>query len=163
VSSLLPAESANLARAFRASSNPRLADELHRRGRDAPTDRLRVRHAILLLDLGDVRLARSLLANADPTLRSMFLEEIQTWHGTLAAWPAVVDAADEALRSALCAAVGRVDRTRLDPEVRRSLVATLSRQFRDAPDGGTHAASEWSLRQWGVQLPSLAEATDKRR
>src|SRR5262249_42719203 len=121
------------------------------------------RHAILLLDLGDVRLARSLLANADPTPRSMFLEEIQTWHGTLAAWPAVVDAAGEDLRSALCAAVGRVDQTRLDPEVHRSLVATLSRQFRDAPDGGTHAASEWSLRQWGVQLPSLAAATDKRR
>src|SRR5262249_7788828 len=126
VGSTRPAESANLARALRASKDPRLADELHRRGSEATDVRLRVRHAILLLDLGDVRLARTLLATANPNPRSTFLEEVQTWHGDLAAWPAVIDtAADYDLRAALCAAVGRVDRTRLDPQVRRSLVATL--------------------------------------
>jgi tetratricopeptide (TPR) repeat protein/tRNA A-37 threonylcarbamoyl transferase component Bud32 len=164
IPSTLPAESGNLARAFHASSDRRLADELDRRGRQTTEVRLQVRYAILLLDLGDGRLARSLLAKADPTPRSTFLEEVRTWHGALAAWPAVVDAADdEDYRSALCAAVGRVDHVRLDPSVRRSLAAALSRQFRDAPDPGTHAAAEWSLRQWGVPLPKLDDATGERR
>jgi formylglycine-generating enzyme required for sulfatase activity len=159
-----PSEVPNLVRAFRARSNPRVAAELHRCGVEARELPPRVRNAILLLDLDDVRLARSLLVKADPNSRSAFLEEIQNWHGTLAAWPAIVDAADdEDFRSALCAAVGRVDRTRLDQEVWQSLVAVLSRQYQQAPDPGTHAAAEWSLRQWGIPLPSLAGASGKGR
>jgi tetratricopeptide (TPR) repeat protein/tRNA A-37 threonylcarbamoyl transferase component Bud32 len=164
VLSALPTESVNLARAFRTSANSHLADELDRRGRDAPELRSKIRYAILLLDLGDVRLARSLLATEDPNQRSAFLEEVQTWHGTLAAWPAAVDAAeDEDLRSALCAALGRIDPVRIEPSVRASLAEVLGRHYQSAPDPGTHAAAEWSLRQWRLALPALPAADGKRR
>ena len=38
---------------------------------------------------------------------------------------------------------------------RKELTATLAELYRTAPDGGTHAAAGWTLRQWKAPLPDL--------
>ncbi len=157
------AESGNFARAFLASSAPGLADELHRRARTDTDLNVRMRHVILSLDLGDTRTAREMFGGTFVAARSAFLEEVASWHGTLARLPAIIDGADDDdFRSAVCAAAGRVDPARLDPEVRRSIAAALARRYQDAPDPGTHAAAEWSLRRWGVDPPAIKPAEGRR-
>src|SRR5262249_12610074 len=131
------------------------------RARAAPNLTQRARYAILLLDLGDLSAAQSLLAfSAGPNARSTLIEEFRSWHGDLAALPGLLrTCADGDCRSQLWAALGGVrPRTRSAP-VRQDLARALSELYTTAPDGGAHSAAGWALRQWGLRPPPLAEAT----
>jgi serine/threonine protein kinase/formylglycine-generating enzyme required for sulfatase activity len=152
-----PAESGNLALAFRAVPASEVTGPLRQRVADSPDLTHRARCAILLLDLGDVRAAAELLAlSADPAARSALIDVFPSWHGRLAVLPALVRRCeDEACRSGLCAALGRVAPAALPPGVRAELARVLGELYRDAPDGGTHSAAGWALRQWRVTLPAL--------
>ncbi len=152
-----PAESGNLALAFRKMRNPGVATELVARSIGAADLRIRARYAILLLDLGDVRGVQPLLAfSPDLNPRSTLIDEFQAWHGDLAALPAALRACDDAeCRAGLCAAVGRVDPNTLSTRTRDALAATLASLFEQAPDPGTHSAADWALRQWNAALPPV--------
>jgi formylglycine-generating enzyme required for sulfatase activity len=115
----------------------------------------RARYAILLLELVDVGLARELLRESpDPAARATFLEEFPTWHGPLEGLPELLRASrDPDFRSGLCAAVGGVDPADLRVQTREALTDELRRLHLEAEDGGTHAASGWALRRWGVSPP----------
>jgi formylglycine-generating enzyme required for sulfatase activity/predicted Ser/Thr protein kinase/tetratricopeptide (TPR) repeat protein len=155
-----PAESGNLALAFRSARDPDLVEKLLRRSQEAPDFALRARHAILLLDLDDPRGAQALLApSPDPTGRSTLIDILPSWHGDLAALPGLLRRSDdEAFRSGLCAAVGRTDPAQLTAEVRRDLTGVLAELYQTAPEGGTHSAAGWMLRRWGVALPTIDPA-----
>src|SRR5262249_29101522 len=72
------AESRNLALALGAVPGPEVAGQLRRRAARSASLSHRVRCAILLLDLGDDRAARALLAgSADPAPRSAFIDAFQ--------------------------------------------------------------------------------------
>lgn len=151
------AESGNLALALRRSRGPGIAEDLLNRARKGADARARARYAILLLDLADPRGVRPLLAfSPDPNLRSVLIDEFQSWHGDLAALPALLRDCDDAdCRAGLVTAVGRVDPAMLSSETRLALTDVFCELYMKAPDAGTHSASAWALRQWGQPLPAL--------
>jgi formylglycine-generating enzyme required for sulfatase activity len=119
---------------------------------------MRVRWATVLLHLGDPRAARQVLAPApDPTARTEFIEGFGQWRGDLAALPALLrTTGDVPLRVGLCAALGRLNPDSLAEDTRQRLQEALLELYRSAPDGGTHSAAGWALRQWHQDLPALA-------
>ncbi len=150
------AESGNLALAFRHwpdESGPLLLQCAQK----AVSLTHRARCAILLLDLGDLAAVQPMLAAvADPAPRSTVIELLPTWHGNLAALPDLLrQCDDEACRSGLCAAVGGVEPATLTPAVGRNLAAALRELYRTDPDGGTHSAADWAMRQWRLPLPDI--------
>lgn len=154
-----PAEGRNVALAVRAVGRS-VADTLLARGRAAADPAVRARYAVLLLELGDDRGVWPLLAfSPDPSARTVLIDTLAGWHGELAAVPAVLRTADPDTRSGLCAALGRVDPADLADGPRRELTAALDELYRSAPDGGTHAAAGWALRQWRVPPPALPSGT----
>jgi formylglycine-generating enzyme required for sulfatase activity len=48
-----------------------------------------------------------------------------------------------------------VEPATLTQEVREELSAVLAKWYREAPDGGTHNAAGWALRQWKVTPPEI--------
>jgi serine/threonine protein kinase/formylglycine-generating enzyme required for sulfatase activity len=153
-------ECSNLSMAFQAMRSPEMMDRLLRRAQGAPDIFERVRWGVLLLDLGDLRAARALLApRADPTTRTAFIDAFRSWCGGLASLPPLLESCGDAeCRSGLCAALGNVEPSALLPEFQHALAAVLSHWYVSAPDGGTHSAAGWALRQWGLTLPELEMA-----
>lgn len=154
-------EGGNLALAFRACGTPALGGRLLECSRQAGDLVIRARYAILLLELGDLRGVRPMLAaSADPNPRSTLIDQVRSWHGDLAALPALLLAGDdEDCQSGLCAAAGRLDPTTLSPSTRRRLAEALTTIHRDSPSPGAHAAAGWALRQWRIPLPELPATT----
>ncbi len=150
------AESGNLALAFRKRADeagPLLSERARKSGKLTE----QARYAILLLDLGDLQVAQEMLAEGpDPTPRGTLIDLFQSWHGDLSALPAPLRRCDdEACRSGLCAALGRVDPATLSSEVHQELADVLSELYREAAHGGTHSAADWALRQWKEPLPTI--------
>lgn len=116
---------------------------------DNPT--LRARYTILALHLGDAGPAESMLhGHQAPADRSSFIHNYAAWHGDpddVAKLLLTHD--DPAFRSGLCSALGTVDHAErgLTQEV-------LSKLYCDAPDGGTHSAAGWALREWNLPMPT---------
>jgi formylglycine-generating enzyme required for sulfatase activity len=118
---------------------------------------VRARLAIVALHLGDSRRAVELCAlGADPTPKRVFEETLAVWHGD---WGELTQAVERAgngpLRASVALDIGRVSSQGLAEPEQRAVVDTLSRWFKDAPDTGTHGATDWALRQWSVELPKL--------
>jgi formylglycine-generating enzyme required for sulfatase activity len=113
----------------------------------------RVRYAVVLLHLGERRAAQSLLAfAADPSPRTGFVFFFPQWHGEVTGLGPLLQTSDDpAFRSGLCAALGA---TRPAP-VGRELVDVVAELYREAPDGATHAAAGWALRQWQAAPPAV--------
>jgi formylglycine-generating enzyme required for sulfatase activity/tRNA A-37 threonylcarbamoyl transferase component Bud32 len=151
------AESRNLVAALRAVQSPELIARLRHRAQTAPGLAVPVRYAILLLELGDVPIAQSLLAaTADPNPRSAFIDAFETWHGDLSTLSELLRTNDDpSFRSGLCSALARVDPATIPKEVRQTIVETLSDLYRTAPDGGTHSACDLALRRWAAPRPQL--------
>jgi serine/threonine protein kinase/formylglycine-generating enzyme required for sulfatase activity len=146
----------NLATALRPVKGQVAGRLLARAADDSVPLTTRTRYAITLLYLGEPRAAQALLAfEADPTPRTNFIYIFPQWHGDLAALlPVLRDSDDAALRSGLCAALGS---TKPAP-VGNELADLLAELFRQAPDGATHAAAGWALRQWQVAPPAVQPA-----
>jgi formylglycine-generating enzyme required for sulfatase activity len=151
-----PGEARNLISAL-AAAGATAAGQLRQRIAQEKDPTRQARYAIALLHLGDPCGAERILALAvDPTPRTAFIHGYKTWHGDLAVLPDLLRASmHSGFRSGLCAAIGSVDQTTLGVEERQALVDVLVHIYREAPDGGTHSAAEWGLRQWQVKPPAL--------
>jgi formylglycine-generating enzyme required for sulfatase activity len=150
------AESGNLALAFRTWKDE-VGPLLLQRAQKVADLNHQARYAILLLDLGSLDAVRPMLAAIrNPAPRSTVIDLMQSWHGNLAALPDLLrHCDDEACRSGLCAAVGRVDPATLSSEVDQALTEVLEQLYHTAPDGGSHSAADWALRQWHRPLPAI--------
>lgn len=119
---------------------------------------IKMRYAVVLLQLGDPAGAREVLRlREDPRDRSAFIHGYAGWHaevGALANPLWVVD--DEPFRSGICAALGLVPVDSLQASDRAILAEVFSHLYRTYPDGGTHAAAGWALRRWHAALPAIA-------
>jgi serine/threonine protein kinase/tetratricopeptide (TPR) repeat protein len=151
-------ECAGLAAAF--GSLPDRGTSVLRQAFNRAKGAVRFRFAVVLLELGDPTAARELLAfKPNPEPRTRFVQQFSGWHGDLAALPDVLRRHDDsALRSGLCAALGRLDPGLLSPPVAAALRDVLGELHRQANDAGTHAAAGWALRRWGQELPVLKAA-----
>ncbi len=146
-------ECGNLVTALRPVKEAVAGRLLARAGdRQAPLG-TRARYAVVLLHLGDPQGAQALLAfGPDPEPRTAFVLGFPQWHGDPAELAPVLRQADDAaLRSGLCSALGTLKAVPGDHE----MVGVLADLFREAPDGATHAAAGWALRQWEVAPPDV--------
>src|SRR5262249_19752660 len=144
-----------LATAFR--SLPDRGTDVLRQAFDRAKGSVRFRFAVVLLELGDPHGAKELLAfQTNPEQRTRFVQQLSDWHGDLAALPEVLRQHDDsALRSGLCAALGRLDPGVLSPPVAASLREVFALLYAQANDAGTHATAGWALRHWGQEPPAL--------
>ena len=115
----------------------------------------KVRYAALALYLGDPSLVAPMLQlGPDPTERTAFTLRLKDWPADLSAVREVLKTTtDESLRSGVVAAIGRFPKETIAEF--DALSSVLQELFVTAPDGGSHSASDWTLRQWGVPLPDL--------
>ena len=139
-------------RNFVAAFSQMKTSALRVHAREASEPDLRARFAILALQLGDSQPARTMLAlKNNPVDRTTFIHTYTTWHGDPTILGELLAANDdEAFRSGLCAALGTIDSAE-----RGHLSDVLWNLYRNAPDGGTHSAAGWALREWGLALPVL--------
>src|SRR5207249_5052461 len=56
------------------------------------------------------------------------------------------------------AGLGGIDPEELAAGEHEALEKVLLELYRDAPDGATHSAAGWALRQWKVALPAIPHA-----
>src|SRR5262249_11038323 len=93
--------------------------------------------------------------------RAALAEEFASRHGDLLALPKILRNCDDAdTRSGLCTALGFSDPSEFSTESRLALTQVLVELFKSAPDGGTHAAADWALRQWKAALPVIEPARE---
>jgi formylglycine-generating enzyme required for sulfatase activity len=150
------AEARNLTAALarvRASVTEALQQRAVREKEPARRNRL----VATLLYLGDAGAAGQILRGAgDATGRVAFIHDLPAWRADLSALPAILrGSVDADLRSGLCAALGRLDPETLTAAERQGLEEVFRELFVRAPDGGTHSAAGWALRQWHSPLPAL--------
>jgi len=151
------AECRNLVAALdraKASALPELAQR-EAKATDATT---KARYAIVALHLVDAMLAKeSLAVRSDPIHRTTLIHAFAGWHGDLSVATDLFNSSDDpAFRSGLCAAFGTIAPETLEPGERERAAEALFALYTNAPDGGTHAAAGWALRQWKQDLPALA-------
>jgi serine/threonine protein kinase/formylglycine-generating enzyme required for sulfatase activity len=144
-----------------AQANDRTAPALLQRVARERDPEKRAHQAIALLHLGDAQGAQSVLELSPvPTYRTAFIHQFAAWHGDLRPLPGLLrQQGCPGLRSGLCAALGLVDPDSLALDVRGALQESLVHLYRNAPDGGTHSAAGWALRQWKAALPALEAST----
>jgi formylglycine-generating enzyme required for sulfatase activity len=152
-------EAANLIAAL-AAAGPAASRQLRELVEKAKMPEKQARYATALLHIGDPRGAERILAlGPEPAPRTAFIHGYKAWHGDLDVLPAMLrDNKNPGFRSGLCAAVGLVDLTALSGEERTALIDALAQRYREDPDGGTHSASGWALRKWGIKPPEISEA-----
>ncbi len=153
-------ECQNLVSALATVKN-QVADNLFEQAKDRNHSvTTRIRYALVLLHLGEARASEALLAyGPDPAQRTAFILGLEAWHGDLRTMVQTMQTSgDPALRSGLCAALGRIRAESLDAEERRQVIEQLGELFRKAPDGATHSAAGWALRQWQAPLPDIPSA-----
>jgi serine/threonine protein kinase/formylglycine-generating enzyme required for sulfatase activity len=158
-----PSECANLLDALDRDPE-RAVPALRRAAADAGAKRdfrHKARLAMLLLQFGDPSIARPMFElKADPTERTLLIDSLATWHGAVGRLVANVDDSEpSSFRSGICSGIGLVGPSTLEPGELAAAARTLVRWYRDQPDGATHSAAGWALRQWNQPLPRLA-ATD---
>jgi formylglycine-generating enzyme required for sulfatase activity/tetratricopeptide (TPR) repeat protein len=149
-------ECRNLATALAAVKTSAVAALIERAGAE-PDPVIRARFATVLLALGAPRAAgESLALAADPIHRVAFIHNFEDWHGDLSGLPDLVRGSDApAFRSGMALALGSIDPRTLARAEREALTRALLDLFRSDPDRLTHAAADWALRRWKVQLPTI--------
>ncbi len=127
---------------------------------DTPGLPVRLRYAALALYLGDESVLSPLVQlGPDPTERTALTLRLKDWPADLSAVRYILKRTeDESLRSVVCSALGGFPKP-TEPD-RDELVSVLKERFENAPDGGTHSAIDWTLRQWGGRLPEV-ESRDR--
>ena len=133
-------------------TNP-LNEELAQRVDQASTDAIRYRFVAIELGLGITdQTALLCQLKADPTSRTSLIRGFKDFGGDLARIAKTLESQqmDAELRSALCTAIGT-----LGMDAAEATQPTLKKLFVEAPDGGTHSAAYWALRQQGLTEESL--------
>jgi len=122
--------------------------------------RLKGRLAVVALHLADDRLAADMCRideRPDPIQRTLFIDEVSTWHGNVAPLAASCQAlVDPGLRSGLCLAVGSISYDRSNDAEKEAWKSVLAEWYKTAPDTATHSSAGWALRQWGIGAPPLS-------
>ncbi len=113
----------------------------------------RVRLALSLLELGDETLARELVKEStDPALRTAFIHKgVATWLVSVA--KPLQETTDAALRYSLCVGLGLSPPERFSNVEKKELGEVLAKLYLESPDGATHSAAGWAIRQWQIELP----------
>jgi formylglycine-generating enzyme required for sulfatase activity len=121
--------------------------------------RLKARLAITALHLGDDTIAADMCridGRHDPVQRTIFIDELSSWHGDLTRLATVAGTASDApCRSAICLALAGISLDRLTAGEQETWKAILSKWYESAPDSGTHSASGLALRSWETELPQI--------
>lgn len=154
------AECSNIVTALKGVKTSALPELTQRAG--AATEPLaKFRYAVVALQLGDVRLAQESLAlRENPIDRTTLIHNFASWHGDLSEIARMLTANDDAaFRSGLCAALGLTAPDSIPSAERDVVIQTLVDLYTQAPDGGTHSAAGWALRQWKQKLPEIAATT----
>jgi serine/threonine protein kinase/formylglycine-generating enzyme required for sulfatase activity len=120
--------------------------------------RLKARVGVLLLQLGEPSVARQMFElGADPIQRTLLIDCLSTWHGAVDRLVAsVADSEPPSFRSGVCSGIGSVALNEMSPSELGAAAARLVAWYRNQPDGGTHSAAGWALRQWNQTVPGLA-------
>jgi formylglycine-generating enzyme required for sulfatase activity len=131
--------------------------EIVRRAQDATDASEKARHAIVALHLGDHEPAKNALeVSDDPVYRTTLIHAYSNWHGDLIIGTQMLGRSRDAeFRSGLCAAFGTIVPTSLKYDERDMAASLLSTLYIKAPDGATHSAAGWALRQWKRTLPVI--------
>ncbi|MGE0606779.1 MAG: SUMF1/EgtB/PvdO family nonheme iron enzyme [Pirellulales bacterium] len=126
----------------------------------ASQPQVKVRYAVVALQLGEPQPARELLTlRENPLERTTFIHAFADWHGDLAVIAELLSIHDDsAFRSGLCAALGTIPFANIPQPEQEAAVASLQMLYTDAPDSGTHSAAGWALRQWLQEVP-VADVT----
>ncbi len=121
--------------------------------------RYKARLAMLSLHLGNSSLAKDMCQlGTDPIQRTVFVDEGSTWCGDLLPLSDEAKTFDNAdLRSAICLVVGSVPPDKVTQTQKKAWQTILSDWHVSQPDTGTHSASGWALREWGLPIPELPE------
>jgi formylglycine-generating enzyme required for sulfatase activity len=122
----------------------------------------KARLSVLLLHLGAPSVARQMCTlGADPIQRTLWIDCLATWHGAIDRLVGnVADREAPSFRSGICSGIGAIAPGELTPGEIGAVVPTLVQWYRKQPDGGTHSAAGWALRQWNQTLPGLASRDD---
>jgi formylglycine-generating enzyme required for sulfatase activity len=154
------AECRNLVAALAHESELALPELARRAASTAGSDQ-EARYAIVALHLGDPEPAMDALeVRSDPIHRTTLIHGFAAWHGDLelvAKQLAVND--DGAFRSGICAAFGTIAPDTLQLAERDQATKMLLALYTNAPDGGTHSAAGWALRQWQQDLTAIARSS----
>jgi len=122
---------------------------------------LRLRLAILAYHLGEIEPLRQISNSgreADPDQRTELTHLLTTWHGPLEElMPPSPVAFDRDTRYVLLLALGGSQPTRAE---RERIQHRLLPFFNECEDLATRNATRWVLRQWGVEEPTVALATE---
>ena len=130
-----------------------LNEALAQRVDQARTDAIRHRFLVIELGLGITDQAALLCKlEADPTPRTSLIRGFKDVGGDLARIVRTLESQqiDPELRSALCTAIAT-----LGTDAAEATQETLKKLFVEVPDGGTHSAAYWALRQQGLTEESL--------
>lgn len=129
--------------------------QLTARAEEETRPETKARLALSLLELGDPAVARELVKiSPDPAFRTTLIHQAApTWR--VSAARLLNETADSAVRYSLCLGVGLSPAERFSPDEKKELGQVLTKLYQDAPDGATHSAADWTLRQWQVDLPKL--------
>jgi formylglycine-generating enzyme required for sulfatase activity len=162
ISDGVPGQCPNIVRALRAMPEDALL-KISRHLERGQTVQQRIRLAAVSLHLGDIPMAAEFTTLAeDPTNRAAFIHYYAEWPGDPSELAAILcrirqDRNLDNLRSAIVAALGHVAWDALLDEQRNMLRNTILELYRKAPDGGTRSAAYWTLKKWGLSVPSDAE------
>ncbi|HVC99286.1 MAG TPA: SUMF1/EgtB/PvdO family nonheme iron enzyme, partial [Pirellulales bacterium] len=156
VSTAHASECRNLVAALAHAKETALA-ELALLAASAAENAAKARYAIVALHLGDHKPAMDALAvRSDPIQRTTLIHAYAAWHGELGTAAKQLRASDEAaFRSGLCMAFGTIAPDTLESAERDQGAEVLLALYTGAPDGGTHSAAGWALRQWNRPLPAI--------
>jgi formylglycine-generating enzyme required for sulfatase activity len=125
--------------------------------------RLKARLAVVSLQLEDDRIAADMCRidnRPDPVQRTIFIDELPAWHGDITKLATFCHSqSDRGLRSGVCLAVGSIALGQVTEPARAAWKPVLTQWHDTAPDGVTHSAAGWALRQWGIAAPAQSSTT----
>jgi len=187
-----PSEIGNLLTALHTMNREQRLQLLRRHSRLAHAQRnwrLKARLAIVALHLGDATLSAEMLrpppkllrqmrthprprqeltadtdAQLDPLQRTVFLDTLPQWHGSLPqlqrllASDAFSASGDAGFKSGLILALGSVPSEDSQPADRQALERSLRELYQRDRSAAVHSAAMWALRRWGVALPELPQS-----
>jgi serine/threonine protein kinase/formylglycine-generating enzyme required for sulfatase activity len=162
VESLSQMEVVNLVTALRQSKAESIAalDNATKRAAVNNNWQHQARMALLSLQLDAPRSAREMCQQrADPIQRTMFVEEIRTWHGELEGLARVAAGLNDIpLRSAMLLGIGSVPAAEVAPAAKDAWVSLASEWYTSTPDTPTHSSAGWLLRTWDAAVPVIASS-----
>ena len=141
-------------------------DDLRQAAADATAKqdwKVKTRMATVAMYLEDSSIAAEMLrynpepatAVFDPVQRTMFIDWFPKWSGSVKNLVGVVgDSENSSLRSGLCLAIGSLEEPTAD--VKKAWQGLWIDWHVTQSDSGTHSASGWALRAWGLPVPGVS-------